>query len=79
MTLRKDGTALCLGCGGGREAFALARKEFKVTAVDQVPGFIEWGKQLNLKLGLNVHFVPGNLMTFKPQGLFDVIRNLERV
>ncbi|MBZ0272846.1 class I SAM-dependent methyltransferase [bacterium] len=45
---------LNIGCGGGREAFSLARRNYRVTAIDAEPGFValvrEGAEKRNLKI-----------------------------
>lgn len=74
-----SGPALCLGCGGGREAIALSRKGFQVTAVDQVPELIEFAKEQNEKLGLNIRFILSEITSFQPEQPFHTIFLLNRV
>jgi len=45
---------LDVGCGGGREAFALARLGFAVTAVDYKPEFVETCQAKAAALGLQI-------------------------
>ncbi|MCZ7582547.1 MAG: class I SAM-dependent methyltransferase [Deltaproteobacteria bacterium] len=37
----RSGASLNIGCGGGREALALARMGYEVTAVDMLPDYVE--------------------------------------
>lgn len=45
---------LDIGCGCGREALSLAEKGFHITAVDLVPGMVEFTQNLAVKLKLPI-------------------------
>ncbi|WP_157753521.1 methyltransferase domain-containing protein [Thiomicrorhabdus chilensis] len=48
------GTAIDLGCGGGRDAVFLAKQGWKVTAIDQESRVIKRAKQLASRAGASV-------------------------
>lgn len=50
------GRVLNVGCGAGREAFALARQGFDIVGVDVAPLMIEEAKRHAQTSGINVHF-----------------------
>lgn len=70
----KEGAVLSVGCGGGREAIALAREGFTVTAVDHVPAMVE-ATQANAKSAgvvLRVQYAEVT-QSFQPDGKFSLI------
>ncbi|MCM8800422.1 MAG: signal peptidase I [Candidatus Omnitrophica bacterium] len=53
----KEGTSILhLGCGAGREALALAKLGFKVTAIDIAPEMIKKAQSKAKAQGLDIHF-----------------------
>lgn len=70
----KPGRALCLGSGGGRESFVLARRGFRVLGVDQVAELVRFAQDTARKNNLEAEFVQGELSTLDLDGqLFDYI------
>jgi len=54
------GKVLDVGCGAGREAFALATMGYAVIGVDISPELLQLAKALSLELGLDADFRLGN-------------------
>ena len=70
----KTGSALCLGSGGGREAFALARMGMEVTGVDQVPELVRFASDYAREQKLAAEFFTQNLLELDlPRKQFDFI------
>ena len=65
---------LDIGCGLGREAFALADLGYDVTGIDISKEVISQVKQLSADKGYNIHFYEydGKHLDF-PEGSFDVV------
>lgn len=53
---KKGASVLDVGCGAGREAFALRRLGFSVTAIDISPEMIEAARRKKAELGVEVDF-----------------------
>ena len=54
--MKRKGRVLNIGCGAGREAFALAEAGFEVVGIDVAPGMITAAKRHAQTSGKNVHF-----------------------
>lgn len=69
---KKGASVLDVGCGAGREAFALRRPGFSVTAVDISPEMIEAGRSKSAESGLEIDFrvMAASEIDFPP-GSFD--------
>ena len=67
------GRALDIGCGTGGNAVWLAKKGWRMTAVDYSVIAIEKGKRLAAEQGVNVEFVVASTSTYQPQGHYDLI------
>lgn len=68
------GKVLDLGCGAGREAFALAKKGFSVTGVDIAPKMIENAKKYAEKNKiLNAQFLTGDITLLNLDESFDYV------
>jgi len=52
----KAGSALVLGCGGGREAIALAKQSWEVVGIDNAPAAIEAAKANAAQAGVQIEF-----------------------
>ena len=70
----EPGRALDLAAGEGRNAIWLARRGWKVTAVDFSPVAIERGKALARDLGVEVRFEVADLRDYEPErNAFDLV------
>ncbi|WP_409290371.1 class I SAM-dependent methyltransferase [Peribacillus sp. SCS-37] len=68
----KQGKALDLGCGPGRNALFLARNGFRVDAVDSSAEAVRWGKERTA--GYPVRFIKENIFNLDTQaGSYDVV------
>lgn len=67
------GRALDLGCGPGILAIALAKRGWHVTALDISPGAITMAGDLAKKAGMEVDFRVIDVLTFEPDGTFDLV------
>lgn len=73
FTLNPESRVLDLMCGYGRHALALSRKKIPVTAVDNLPGYINEVKRAAEEEHLPVTSVQADVMVYQPEGLFDLI------
>ena len=55
--LPKVGSALVLGCGGGREAIALAKRGWRVVGIDNVPVVVETARANASREGVQIEFL----------------------
>ena len=67
---------LDLCCGPGRHSISLARRGFKVTAVDRTPIYLEMGKKKALSDRLDIEFVLQDMISFKRPNSFDLALSL---
>jgi 2-polyprenyl-3-methyl-5-hydroxy-6-metoxy-1,4-benzoquinol methylase len=73
----EDGAAvLDLCCGEGRHSLELARRGFRVTAVDITSLYLERAGARAEKEGLRIEFVQADMREFLRRQAFDVIINL---
>ncbi len=73
-TIRPNEKVLVVGCGAGRESFALAKQGVRVVGVDFSQKMIQAAIQLNNELGLNVEFIQADFSKLpKELGCFDSI------
>ena len=63
--LLKQGKALDIGCGNGRNSFYLAQRGFEVDGVDFSKTSIEWGKQIAKEQSIKVNFLCQSIFEFK--------------
>lgn len=70
--VKSGGRILDVGCGGGREALALARAGFQVTAIDIAPRMVEAARANAAREGLDIAFgVQSATELDEPPGSFD--------
>ena len=75
----KNACILVLGCGGGRESFALRKKGFKVFGLDINNKLISSAVEKSRELNLNVEFVVGDMCSLPyKNNFFDYILILEQ-
>ncbi|MGN9163204.1 class I SAM-dependent methyltransferase [Clostridium sulfidigenes] len=65
LDLLKQGKALDIGCGNGRNSLYLAHKGFEVYGIDFSKTSIEWGKQLAKEQSIEVNFLCQSIFDFK--------------
>jgi cyclopropane fatty-acyl-phospholipid synthase-like methyltransferase len=70
--LRPGNRVLDLMCGYGRHSLALAAKGMEVTAVDNLPDYINDVRNNAEAENLNVHPLLNDVMLYKPEGNFDL-------
>ncbi len=63
----RQGRALELGCGPGRNAIYLAKHGYAVDAIDISPVSIEWAKERAVEAGVNINFVCESIFDFAVQ------------
>lgn len=73
LKFKKSGSALDLGCGIGRHSLFLAKKGFRVTAVDASSGPLIALKELARLQKLPIKIVHTDAVAYKPTKKFDVI------
>ena len=66
------GDVLDVGCGPGRHAVALAKRGFRVTALDLSQFHLAKARELAAQAGVDVDFVEGDMRTFMRPGRFDL-------
>jgi len=71
--LKPGSKVLDLMCGYGRHALALARKGIEVTAVDNLPVYVNEVKEISEKENLPVKILKEDVMEFQPIGEYDLI------
>ncbi len=70
----KGGKALCLACGGGREAFALAERGFDVLGVEQVPELVEHCLEVAAQRESKIRFLQSDMRALTlDENDFDLI------
>jgi 2-polyprenyl-3-methyl-5-hydroxy-6-metoxy-1,4-benzoquinol methylase len=74
----KNGKAMELGCGPGRNAIYLALNGFSVDAFDLSETAIEWAKERANDRGLDINFICQSVFEIKPQEEYDFILALRR-
>jgi len=72
----RPGSALDLGSGPGIHAIALAKRGWKVTAVDISPGAINMASRFADQTHVKIDFRRANVLTFEPEpGSFDLVHD----
>ena len=71
--LRPGSHVLDLMCGYGRHAIALARKGIKVTAVDNLPEYVNEIKEIAGKENLSINAVQAGVLDFTSKENFDLV------
>lgn len=67
---------LDLPCGPGRHALELARRGFRVTAVDGTERYVARARAGAEEAGLPIEFVCADMRAFRREGAFDAVLNL---
>lgn len=65
LGILKQGKALDIGCGNGRNSIYLAHKGFDVYGIDFAKTSIDWGKQLAKEQSIGVNFSCQSIFDFK--------------
>jgi tellurite methyltransferase len=73
LKYKKSGTVLDLGTGTGRHALYLAKKGFRVTAIDRDPAKLFALKQNARGIGKRIIIQQSDIARFKPSKKYDVI------
>jgi SAM-dependent methyltransferase len=76
LEARKGEAILDLACGPGRHALELARRGFRVTAVDRTADYLEEAERRAQAENLSVEFVQEDMRTFCRPGAFHRVINL---
>lgn len=69
----QPGTALDVGCGAGTYSLYMARRGYRVTAVDFMPQAIEMVRQAALDASLPIEAAQADVTTWVPAHRFDVV------
>lgn len=72
FSLNSDASVLDMMCGYGRHALALARQGIRVTAVDNLPSYIEEITAAASQESLPLEAVQANLAHYRPAGPYDL-------
>jgi len=67
---------LDIACGPGRHSLELARRGFKVTAVDRTTAYLEQARQRTAEQGMTVEWVQADMREFCRPDAFDAAVNL---
>lgn len=70
--LKEGAAVLDLMCGHGRHTLGLARKGIKVTAVDNLPDYLEEINQITVAEGLPVQLIQQSVVDLVPDTRFDL-------
>lgn len=73
LKYKKSGTVLDLGCGAGRHSLFLAKRGFKVVAVDNIFEVLAALKELARLQKLPIKVVRADVATYDPNKKFDVV------
>lgn len=76
IPLPKSSEVLDLACGTGRHCILLAKKGFKVSAVDLSKNMLSEARNTAEKENLKINFIQSDLRNFTHSGKFDLIVNL---
>jgi SAM-dependent methyltransferase len=74
--IRPGMAVLDLPCGVGRHACELARRGFRVTAVDRTEAYLHAAQQQAAQEALQIEFIQEDMRAFQREGEFDVVLNL---
>lgn len=72
FNLQPGSKVLDLMCGYGRHAIALAKKEITVTAIDNLPGYVDEINKTAADEQLPIKTICTNLVGFKTEGVYDI-------
>lgn len=67
---------LDLCCGVGRHSVELARRGFRVTAVDRTARYLELARKRAAQADVHVEFIQQDMREFRRPGAFDAVVNL---
>ena len=76
LDLQPGAEVLDFCCGPGRHALELARRGYRVTAVDRTASYLEFGRRRAEAEGLHVDFVQEDVRTFRSEQSFDAAVSL---
>ena len=62
-----------IGCGEGRDAVALTRAGYSVSAFDRSPVGVQKAARLASESGVELHLFTADLLTWRPEACYDVI------
>jgi len=70
---QRNARVLDVGCGQGRDALFIARRGHRVVGVDLSPNGIRDMQTVADKEGLAIEGIVADLVTFRPDGMYDVV------
>jgi len=73
FNLQQGSNVLDIMCGYGRHAIALAKKGIKITAVDNLPDYINEIKNVAEKENLPLQAFQADIANYKTESLFDLV------
>jgi SAM-dependent methyltransferase len=70
------GFALDLGSGPGIHAIALAKRKWKVTAIDIAPGAARMAGRLAKESGVDINFITADILAYRPKpASYDLVHD----
>ena len=76
LDLREGAQILDMCCGPGRHSLELARRGYKVTAVDRTTSYLDRARKQADSEGLEIEFILEDMRDFRRQAVFDAAINL---
>ena len=76
VKLKPDASILDMACGAGRHSIILARKNFKVTAVDLSENLLSVARQTASDEHLSINFIQSDIRNFTSNQSFNLVLNL---
>ncbi|RMH41432.1 MAG: class I SAM-dependent methyltransferase [Deltaproteobacteria bacterium] len=76
LDLPHGARVLDLACGPGRHACELARRGYRVTAVDRTRAYLDRARARARQWQVDVEFVEADMRAFRREGAFDAVLNL---
>ncbi|MHC4416752.1 MAG: class I SAM-dependent methyltransferase [Planctomycetota bacterium] len=76
LDLSAGASVLDLACGPGRHALELARRGFRVTAVDRTKAYLKQARRRADDEGLAIELIESDMRTFRRPETFDLVINM---
>lgn len=75
LSLRPGAAILDLPCGPGRHSNELAKRGFRVTAVDRTRAYLDHARANAEQVGLSIEWIEGDMRNFARPAAFDAVLN----